>query len=57
MKAQGKMAYDTTTAMQRFEEAWPSPTPEQALADAKRTLAVLSQHDALDLAPLLGLDS
>ena len=57
MKKQGKAAYDTTTAMQRFEEAWPSPPPEEEEAQQKACLALLERRGALDLAPLLGVSA
>jgi len=49
--------YELSARMQRLEEAHPSPSPEQAAQNAERCLLLLTNHHALDVAPLLGLGS
>lgn len=51
------VAYNPGLRMQRLEEAWPSPSPEQQAEQATLAKQLLTRVGALDVAPLLGLDA
>lgn len=44
---------DMSITMRQIEQAWPNPGP----VVETRCLEVLASHDALDLAPMLGLEA
>ena len=44
--------YDMSVRMRQIEESWNPPTPEME----QKCLQVLKENDALDVAPMLGLE-
>lgn len=47
--------YELTQRMRQLEEARPALTPAEAKRDQDKTLALLARHNAMDVAPILGL--
>jgi hypothetical protein len=43
--------------MRQLEDARPTPTEQQRVMQEDRCIVLLARHDALDLAPMLGLDA
>lgn len=50
-------AYETTVRMRRLEEAMPTPSPEKLQEEHAKCRALLASRDALDLAPILGIEA
>ena len=53
----GPNMYDTMAGLRMLEMARPTPAPERLEQDKEACRVLLEKHDALDVAPLLGLAS